>query len=61
MVTTRVPEADKDRYAAILDRGAIDVRLRIAAYRQTGWTSYDPNAAPYTAEEIARERERYRG
>jgi heat induced stress protein YflT len=61
VVTAQVPEADKDRYAAILDRGAIDVRLRVAAYRQTGWTSYDPNAAPYTAEEIARERERNRG
>jgi hypothetical protein len=35
--------------------------VRITAYRQAGWRSYDPDAAPYTAEEIARERERYRG
>ena len=61
MVTARVPEAEKDRYAAILDRGAVDVRVRIEAYRATGWTSYDPNAAPYTAEEIRRERARNRG
>ncbi len=61
LVTARVPEADQDRYAAILDRGAVDVQVRIATYRQAGWTSYDPDAAPYTAEEIARERERNRG
>ncbi len=60
LVTARVPEADKDRCAAILDRGAIDVQVRIAAYRQAGWTSHDPDAAPYTPEEIARERERNR-
>jgi hypothetical protein len=61
LVTARVPEADQDRCAAILDVGAVDVRLRIAVYRATGWTSHDPDAAPYTAEEIARERERNRG
>jgi hypothetical protein len=61
LVTARVPEADKDRYMAILDVGAVKVQVRIAAYQQAGWTSYDPNAAPYTAEEIVRERERNRG
>jgi hypothetical protein len=61
LVTARVPEADKDRYAAILDRGAIDVQVRVAAYRQVGWTSHDPNAAPYTPEDIRRERARNRG
>lgn len=60
LVTARVPDTDKDRCAAILKRGAIDVQVRIAAYRQTGWTSYDPEAAPYTAEEIQRERDRGR-
>jgi hypothetical protein len=61
MVSARVPDADKSRCEAIMDRGAIDVRVRVTAYRQAGWTSYDPDAAPSTAEEIARERERYRG
>src|SRR5580704_14548904 len=61
MVSARVSDADKSRYEAILDRGALNVRVRIAAYREAGWTSYDPGAAPYTAEEIARERQRYRG
>jgi len=61
LVSARVSDADRDRCTAILDRGAIDVRLRIAAYRETGWASYDPKAPPYTAQEIARERERNRG
>jgi hypothetical protein len=60
LVTAKVPEAEKDRYTAILEVGAVSVRVRIAAYRQAGWTSYDPNAAPYTPEEIVRERERNR-
>jgi hypothetical protein len=61
MVSARVSDADKSRYEGILDRGALNVRVRIAAYREAGWTSYDPGAAPYTAEEIARERQRCRG
>jgi hypothetical protein len=61
MVSARVPDAEKSRCETILDRGALDVRVRVTAYRQAGWTSYDPDAAPYAAEQIARERERYRG
>jgi hypothetical protein len=57
LVTARVPEADKSPYVAILDRSAVDVQVRIATYREAGWRSYDPNAAPYTPEEIRRERE----
>ncbi len=60
MVSARVPESEQERCAAILDVGAADVRVRIAAYRKSGWTSHDPNAAPLTAEEMRRERERQR-
>jgi len=35
---------------------APNVRVRVAVYREAGWTSYDPNAAPLTPEEIERER-----
>jgi len=61
MVAVRVPEAEKKRWEAILDRGAIDMRVRVAAYRRTGWTAHDPNAEPYTPEEIRRERELHKG
>lgn len=60
LVTVRVPEADRDRCAAILDIGAIDVQVRVALYQQAGWISYDLDAAPCTADEIARERQRHR-
>jgi len=48
LVAARVPDADWNRSEAILDRGAIDLRVRIAAYRRAGWTTYDPDVAPYT-------------
>jgi hypothetical protein len=61
MVAARVPEAEKDRYETILNRGCIDLRVRVAAYRRAGWTAHDPSAAPYTPEEIKRERELHGG
>jgi hypothetical protein len=60
LVTARVPDADRQRYEAILDRSAVNLRERVALYQQSGWTRFDPNAAPYTAEQIRRERELYR-
>lgn len=39
---------------------AVDPETRLAAYRAGGWTSFDKGASPYTAEEIAAERERSR-
>jgi hypothetical protein len=59
LVTARVPDMERERCEGIMDRGAIDVRVRIAAYRVAGWTAHDPEAAPLTAEEIARERARH--
>jgi hypothetical protein len=55
LVAARVPETERARCEAILDRGAVDVRLRATAYRKEGWNSHDPNAAPFTLEEIERE------
>ena len=60
LVTARVPEADRARAEAVLDRSAINIRDRGAAYRQSGWTSFDPNAPISTAEQVARERQFYR-
>jgi hypothetical protein len=60
LVAARVPQAERNRYESILDRGAIDLRMCIASYREAGWTSFDPNDGPYTAE-IEREQERHGG
>lgn len=41
---------------ALENAGAIDIDQRAEQWRRQGWTGYDPEARPYTAEEIARER-----
>jgi hypothetical protein len=38
----------------------VDIASRGAAYRQSGWSSFDPKAAPYTDDEIVAEGARYR-
>ena len=60
LVSARVADADRARYEAVLDRSAVNIRDRGAAWRKAGWQNFDPNAAPYTAEQIRRERELYR-
>jgi hypothetical protein len=60
LVTARVPDADKARYEAILDRSSVNIRDRDAAWRNEGWQKFDPNAGPYTADQVRRARESYR-
>jgi hypothetical protein len=60
LVTARVPDGDRTRYETILDRNAVNIRDRGAAYRKSGWKSFDPNATPYTAEQVRKERDLYR-
>jgi hypothetical protein len=59
LVTAHVPEADRGRYLAILNRGAVRINERAEDYRRGGWTRYDPNAPTYTPEQISEERRRY--
>lgn len=52
---------DKDRINAILDaQRGWDAGLRGQAYRDAGWSRFDPEAAPYSSAEITRERAKYR-
>jgi hypothetical protein len=60
VVSVQVDEADRSRVQALLDRGAVRVSDRAAAYRKAGWKSFDPNATAYTADQIRKERELYR-
>jgi hypothetical protein len=60
VVSARVPDADGPRLQAIMDRSAVKLTDRSAAYRNAGWKSFDPGAAPYSAEQVRRERELYR-
>ena len=59
LVSARVADGDRARYEAMLDRSSVNIRDRGSAWRKAGWQNFDPNAAPYTAEQIRNERERY--
>jgi hypothetical protein len=59
LVTARVPDGERSRYEAILDRSAVNTRDRGDAYRREGWTSFDADQPPYNAEQARRERQTY--
>jgi hypothetical protein len=62
LVTARVDDARAPTAREILQRyNRVDPAVRGAAYRETGWTSFDESAPPYTADQIAAERARYTG
>ena len=60
LVSARVPDGDRTKYEAVLDRSAVNVRDRGAAWRKSGWQTFDPQSAPYTADQVRKERELYR-
>jgi hypothetical protein len=60
IVTVKVPDDEEQKYAAILDRSAVNMTERAAAYRAEGWSGYDPSAPIYDAEHVRRERDTYR-
>ena len=59
-----VVRADDDRAQAVADamrlHGAIDIESRVASWRASGWTGFDPGAEPYSVDRIERERSAYR-
>jgi hypothetical protein len=59
VVSARVADRDASRLQAIMDRSAVNIAERGAAYRQAGWKSFNPTAKPYTAEQIRKERDLY--
>jgi hypothetical protein len=60
VVSARVAGADAPRLQAIMDRSSVRLSERSQAYRTGGWKSFDPGAAPYTPEQVRRERDLYR-
>lgn len=60
LVTARVADGERSRVEAVLDRAAVRISDRAAAYRKQGWKAFDPNAAPYTADQVRKERTMYR-
>jgi len=60
LVSARVPEADRARFESMLDQSAVNIRERGAAWRRSGWKTFDPSAQPYTADDVRKERQLYR-
>ena len=61
LVTARVEEHRVAVVEEIMRRHrSVDPDTRGRAYRDTGWNAFDDSAAPYTAAELERERERTR-
>lgn len=61
LVTVHVDETMASEVAEILDDyDPVDLESRVDYWREEGWTTYDPEADPYTVEQIRRERERVR-
>lgn len=59
LVSARVADADAARYQSLMDRSAVSIADRGAAYRKTGWTKYDEAATPFTRDQVVKERSLY--
>jgi hypothetical protein len=60
LVSAKVDDGDASRVQAIMDRSSVRVADRAAAWRKSGWATYDPSAKPFTRDEVLRERSLYR-
>jgi hypothetical protein len=56
LVAARVPQAELPRIEAMMNQSAVNLEERRDLYRESGWQSFDPNAAPYTADQVRSER-----
>ncbi|MGO4408573.1 MULTISPECIES: hypothetical protein [unclassified Brevundimonas] len=61
LVSVKTTDADRARVETILQgRRGFDAATRGEAYRQSGWTTFDPRSDPYSIDQINEERSRYR-
>jgi hypothetical protein len=61
LVSARVPDADRARFDAVLDRSAVNLKDRSAAWQKSGWKTFDPASKPYGADDVRKERQLYAG
>lgn len=57
LVTARVPDGDKTRIEALLNREAVNTTSLRNRYTQGGWSRFDSAATPYSRDQLLRERE----
>ena len=56
VVAVRAPQSELPRIVPIMNRLAVNLLERGELYRKSGWQSFDPNAVPYTADQVRSER-----
>jgi hypothetical protein len=56
LVAAQVPPAEVPRIEPIMNRLAVRLQERCELYRRSGWQAFDPNAVPYTADQVRNER-----
>ena len=56
LVAARVHQAELPRITALMNQSAVKLEERCDLYRKSGWQSFDPNAVPYTADQVRSER-----
>jgi hypothetical protein len=56
LVVARVPQTELPRVEAMMNQSAVSLKERSELYRKSGWQSFDPNAVPYTADQVRGER-----
>jgi len=56
LVAARVPQNEAPRTEAMMNQSAVDLGERRELYRKSGWQCFDPNAGPYTADQVRSER-----
>jgi hypothetical protein len=59
VVSARVADNDAARFQGMMGRSAVRIAERAAAYRKSGWKTFDPNAKPYNADQVQKERSLY--
>jgi hypothetical protein len=56
LVAARVAEGEVPRVETVMNQSAVNLRERCDLYRKSGWQAFDPNAVPYTADQVRCER-----
>ena len=59
LVSARVDERDRARLDELLNKSAVNLRDRSAAWQKAGWGSFDASSMPLGADEVRKERQLY--
>ena len=56
LVVARIQQSELPRIEATMNQSAVKLQERCELYRNSGWQCFDPNAVPYTADQVRSER-----